>query len=60
LISIIQNECKKLKINVTKAESVESFNTSLKKLLEERRKGESVFLDDVETDLIQKEKFLTE
>lgn len=52
LISKIQGECKKLKVPVAKADSVETFNISLKRLLDERRKGESVFLDDVETDLV--------
>lgn len=59
-ISKIEGECKKLKVNVAKADSVETFNITLRKLLDERRKGESVFLDDVETDLVQKERFLTE
>jgi hypothetical protein len=58
--SIIQGECKKLKIKVPKSGTVDNFLGSLKKLREERRKAENVFLDEVEQDISQKEKFLTE
>jgi hypothetical protein len=33
---------------------------ALKKLRDERRKAENVFLDEVEQDVMQKEKFLAE
>jgi hypothetical protein len=51
-IRIIENECRKLKIKVPKAGTVKNFMSSLKKLREERRKAENVFLDEVEQDVL--------
>jgi len=57
---LIFHECKKLKIPVAKAGTVDNFTNSLKMLRDERRRGENVFLDEVEEDVQQKEKFLSE
>lgn len=54
------NQSNKLRVAVNKVGSVEAFNGALQKVLAERRKAESVFLDEVEGDLAQKEKFLSE
>jgi hypothetical protein len=58
--SLIVGECKKLKIKVPKVGNVANFLQALKHLREERRKAENVLLDEVETDIRQKERFLTE
>ena len=58
--SIMESECRKLKIKVPHSGTVTNFMTALKIVREERRKAENVFLDDVEQDVLQKEKFLTE
>lgn len=43
-----------------KPKSVEAFLNSLKILQAERRKAENVLLDEVETDVEHKEKFISE
>lgn len=53
-------ECKKLKIKVPKLGNVANFMQALKHLREERRKAESVLLDEVEADVKQKQQFLSE
>ena len=58
--SMILLECKKLKVKVPKVGTVDTFLEALKRLREERRKAENVFLDEVEGDVMQKEKFLSE
>jgi hypothetical protein len=45
---------------VNKVGSLENFNRSLTRLRQDRRKAENVLLDDIENDVVQKEKFLTE
>ena len=60
LCSIIENECSKLKVKVNKVGTLENFNLALTRLREDRRKAENVLLDDIEVDVLQKEKFLTE
>lgn len=57
---MIANECKKLKIKVPKVGSVEGFKTALAKVLAEKRKAENVLLDEIEGDVQQKERFLSE
>lgn len=59
-IDIIENECSKLKVKVNKVGSLENFNRAVTRLREDRRKAENVLLDDIEFDVLQKEKFLTE
>jgi V-type H+-transporting ATPase subunit a len=59
-IDLIVAECKKLKIKVPKVGSVEHFQAALQKVLQERKKAENVLLDEVELDVTQKERFLTE
>jgi hypothetical protein len=45
---------------VNKVGTLENFNLALTRLREDRRKAENVLLDDIEVDVLQKEKFLTE
>ena len=45
---------------MNKVGSLENFNRSLTRLRQDRRKAENVLLDDIENDVVQKEKFLTE
>jgi V-type H+-transporting ATPase subunit a len=59
-LDIIVSECKKLKIKVPKVGSVENFQAALSKVLNDRRKAENVLLEEVEGDVQQKERFLTE
>ena len=54
------SECAKLKIKVNKTGTLDNFKRALAKLCFERRKAENVLLDDIEGDVTQKEKFLTE
>ena len=50
--SIINKECKKLKIKIDKVGTVQRFVGALSRLREERRKAENVFLDEIEQDVI--------
>ena len=43
-----------------KPSSIETFQNQVNKLKEERRKGENVLVDEVERDIEQKEKFISE
>jgi hypothetical protein len=45
-------ECRKLKVKVSKAGNVTNFMNALKKLRDERKKAENLFIDDVEQDVI--------
>jgi len=47
-------------VKVNKVGTLDSFNCALTRLREDRRKAENVLLDDIEVDVLQKEKFLTE
>jgi hypothetical protein len=47
-------------VKVNKVGTLENFNRALTRLREDRRKAENVLLDDIEVDVLQKEKFLTE
>lgn len=49
-----------MKVKVPKVGSLENFDRALNRLVKERRKAQSVLIDDVEQDVTQKEKFLTE
>ena len=57
---VLENECKKFRVKLVKPKSLDSFLNSLKILQAERRKAENVLLDEVETDVEQKEKFISE
>lgn len=46
--SLLIAECKKLKIKVLKTGSLEAFRAAVKTITEERKKAESVLLDEVE------------
>ena len=60
MYSIIEDECLKLKVKVPKVGSMDNFDRAVNRLSKERRKAQNVLIDDIETDVIQKEKFLTE
>lgn len=60
LCRIVEEECTKLKVKVNKVGSLDNFNRALTRMKQERRKAENVLIDDIEADVIQKEKFLTE
>ena len=47
-------------MKVNKVGTLDNFNGALTRLREDRRKAENVLLDDIEVDVLQKEKFLTE
>lgn len=47
-------------MKVNKVGSLDNFNRALTRMKQERRKAENVLIDDIEADVIQKEKFLTE
>ncbi len=49
-----------MKVKVPKVGSLENFDRALNRLLKERRKAQNVLIDDIEQDVTQKEKFLTE
>ncbi len=51
-------ECAKLKVKVNKVGNLDNFNQALSRVKAERRKAEDVILDDIESDVIQKARFL--
>jgi hypothetical protein len=51
LSSLLIAECKKLKIKVSKTGSLEAFREAIKTLTQERKKAESVLLDEIEHDV---------
>lgn len=57
---MLEAECKKFRVKLTKPKSVQAFLDSLKILQAEKRKAENVLLDEVETDIESKEKFISE
>ena len=56
----LEFECKNFKVKLSKPQNVEAFYGALKSLREDKRKAENVLLDEIETDIDQKEKFITE
>jgi hypothetical protein len=60
LSSKLEHECKNFKVKLVKPHTTESFMGALKTLREDRRKAENVLLDEIETDIDNKEKFITE
>jgi len=59
-LDLITAECKKLKIKVPKVGDLVQFQSALEKVLAEKRKAENVLLDEIEGEVQQKERFLTE
>ena len=57
---ILENECRKFKVKLSKPNSVKSFLDALKIIKLEKRKAENVLIDEVENDIEQKEKFISE
>ncbi len=59
-ISLITAECAKMRVKVNKVGTLDNFNNCMLRVLQERRKAENVFLEDVEAEILQKEQFLKE
>ena len=57
---MLESECKKFRVKLNKPKSVQAFLEALKILQAEKRKAENVLLDEVETDIEQKERFISE
>jgi hypothetical protein len=49
-----------MRVKVTKVGTIDNFNNCLLRVLQERKKAENLFLDDIETEIQQKEQFLRE
>jgi hypothetical protein len=47
-------------VKVNKVGTLTNFNRALQRLSQDRRKAQNVLIDDIEADVSQKEKFLTE
>lgn len=60
LFSLIALECKKMRVKVTKVGTIDNFNNCMLRVLQERKKAENLFLDDIEAEIQQKEQFLRE
>lgn len=58
--SILESECKKFKVKLSKPSNVKNFLDALKILQSEKRKAENVLLDEIENDIENKEKFISE
>jgi hypothetical protein len=48
---ILENECRKFRVKLSKPNNVKSFLDSLKIIKEEKKKAENVLLDEVENDI---------
>jgi hypothetical protein len=59
-IDLIALECKKMRVKVTKVGTIDNFNNCMLRVLQERKKAENLFLDDIEAEIQQKEQFLRE
>ena len=53
-------ECAKFRVKMSKPKNVKNFLDQVKILQQEKRKAENVLLDEIETDIDYKEKFITE
>lgn len=49
-----------MRVKVTKVGTIDNFNNCLLRVLQERKKAENLFLDDIEAEIQQKEQFLRE
>ncbi len=49
-----------MRVKVNKVGTLDNFNNCMLRVLQERRKAENVFLEDVEAEILQKEQFLKE
>ena len=58
LYSVLETECKNFKVTLNKPKDMTSFQAALDILMKERQKAENVFLDDVENDIENKERFI--
>lgn len=56
----MEGECKKFRVQLTKPKSVRQFLDSIKVIQDEKRKAENVLMDEIEQDVFNKEKFITE
>jgi hypothetical protein len=49
-----------MRVKVTKVGTIDNFNNCMLRVLQERKKAENLFLDDIEAEIQQKEQFLRE
>ena len=59
-IRVLEGECKKFRVKLVKPRDVQEFLKALTILRNEKHKAENVLLDEVETDIEHKEKFISE
>lgn len=52
------NECKSMRVPLVKPKSIDKFLQTLNAIQEQRRKASHLLFDEVETEFIDKEKFL--
>ena len=57
---VLEQECKNFKVKLNKPKNVKSFMDALEIIVKERKKAENVLLDEVETDIENKERFISE
>ncbi len=57
---MLEGECAKFKVRLHKPRDVKHFLDHLKLLQMERKKAENAMLDEVEHDILIKEKFISE
>lgn len=56
----MESVCQKFKVKLTKPLSVGQFLESVQVIQDEKRKAENVLIDEIEQDVISKEKFISE
>jgi hypothetical protein len=49
-----------MRVKVNKVGTIDNFNNCLLRVLQERKKAENLFLEDIEAEIQQKEQFLRE
>jgi len=50
-IDLIALECKKMRVKVNKVGTIDNFNNCLLRVLQERKKAENLFLEDIEAEI---------
>jgi hypothetical protein len=57
---VLEQQCNNFKVKLSKPKNVKAFMDALSIIVKERQKAENVLLDEVETDIENKEKFISE
>lgn len=57
-IAFLENECKRYKIKMKRPRDVSSFLDTISKVIKSKKKAANLFFEEIEKDLIGKEKFV--